>query len=94
MICRRCGERLGETHIRSPYLCAFNPDRDAVGEAIRQQTPASKIARKSIRAVGRNNEPTTCGRCDYDEAEGGLIDQCAACKEADRAAQAQGRKTP
>lgn len=30
-------------------------------------------------------EPTSCGRCDYDEAEGGLIEQCPKCKAIDAA---------
>lgn len=35
--------------------------------------------------LARQLAPTTCGYCSYEEADGELIEQCAKCKEADRA---------
>lgn len=31
-------------------------------------------------------EPTCCGHCDYEEADGSLVAQCPTCKAKDRAA--------
>jgi hypothetical protein len=40
------------------------------------------------------NQPTMCGRCDYDEAEGFLVAQCMACRATDDRATVKMRGVP
>lgn len=38
---------------------------------------------ETTKAKAQRREPSTCGRCLYEESNGELIEQCAACKSSD-----------
>lgn len=44
---------------------------------------ADAMERDRLAALPDRRGPTTCGHCEYDEADGELIEQCDACRDAD-----------
>ncbi len=49
---------------------------------------ADAMERDRLAALPDRRGPTTCGHCEYDEADGELIEQCDACRDADDVRQA------
>ena len=81
--CGRCGGKLepdrrrypkpiASTHVRRPHW--WDPD----GRARRREVVDQDQAEATLSALRRALRG--CGGCDWDEAEGGLVDHCAACQ--------------
>lgn len=83
--CGRC-EHPRDSHNHLTGACLEQREDKSFCTCSRWQRPARK--------AGLTVTPTTCPHCDYDEAEGGLIEQCANCKAADAGEAAQPLHNP
>jgi hypothetical protein len=65
----------------------------ALLQSVGQQKPLERVSADAPPFPGgdwkipvflKPREPSRCGKCDYDEAEGELLEQCEECKAADK----------
>lgn len=59
------------------------PEYSATYEQARKALAYTDTAAQTLRP--KYIEPTSCGRCEYEEADGSLIEQCPKCKAIDAA---------
>lgn len=71
--CYRCGALRQANALGARWVKPTGPKG-------RNPAPATE---KPVAAVLQPPVPTSCGYCHYDEAEGELLEQCAACKAID-----------
>ena len=77
----------GERDALKAKLAERERDWEFARDVARRSGPsAAWVAFCDMKARRAAKEPSSCGYCEYDEAEGGLIEQCPTCKAKDRPA--------
>lgn len=70
--CRRCGLPKDGDHVPAPFLCAFEPRRDLVAEALRGHAMAARILARDRSALTVTSAPMRTPDGCPDDAGGGL----------------------
>lgn len=73
-----------QKHLGGGYLHAENDDTPYDVDGLAYCGRCHEYLGAIIRLAARPRPPTCCGYCDYDEADGQLIEQCAKCKAVDK----------